>query len=143
MTPDEEHCFGQHVYNILREHPEGMTEAAIVAEMKRRGFITPKMYEEFVKEGFLTNIYYILERKVLWTEVSPRQIRRQRRQSTQPPIVRTGVLCDREGRTLCTVSQDAAGEYHLPRNVEDYMREVLEAYPDWPEDYVRPPHPVR
>jgi hypothetical protein len=91
-----------------------------------------------VWEGALTNLYYILERKVLWTDVSLRQIRRQRRRSKQPPIVRTGVLCDREGRKPCTVSQDATGEYHFPENVEDYMRQVFEAYPDRPEDYERP-----
>jgi len=138
MSPEERERFDQRVQDILREHPEGMTEAAILAEMKRQGFITPEMWEEFVEEGFLTNLYYILERKVLWTDVSPRQIRRQRRRSTQPPIVRTGVLCDREGRKLCTVSQDAAGEYYFPENFGDYIRQMFEAYPGWPESYQRP-----
>jgi hypothetical protein len=128
MTPEEQEQFNQHVHDILLEHLEGMTEKAIITEMRRRGFITPAMSEEFVFEGFLTNLYYILERKVLWTDVSPHQIQRQRRPSTQPPMVRTGVLCDRDGRQLCTVSQDATGEYHFPENIEDYMREVLDAY---------------
>jgi hypothetical protein len=114
-----------------------MTEAAIMTEM-RRGFITPEVWEEMAWESLLTNLYYILERKVLWTELSPRQIQRQRRRSMRPVIVRTGVLCDRDGRQLCTVSQDATGEYHFPENIEDYMRGVLDAYLGYPEDYKRP-----
>jgi hypothetical protein len=85
------------------------------------------MWEEMAFEGALTNLYYILERKVFRTELSPRQIQRQCRRSARPPIVRTGVLCDREGRKLCAVSQDAAGEYYFPGNVEDYVRQMFEA----------------
>ena len=138
MTPDEQESFVQHVHEILREHPEGISEGAIVAEMRRRGFITPAMWEDMAKEGFLTNIYYILERKVLWTDVSPRQIRRQRQRSKEPPIVRTGVLCNRQGRKLCTVSQDATGEYYFPENIRDYMCEVLDEYLGYPKDYKQP-----
>lgn len=141
MTPEEQEQFGQHAREILNEHPEGMTEAEIVAEMRRRGFITPKMWEEFAFDAFLTNIYYIFERKVLWTEVSPRQIRRQRQRSTRPPIVRTGILCDRQGRKICTVGQDATGEYYWPNEYMDVMRRAMDEYfMANPADYVQPEH---
>jgi hypothetical protein len=135
MTPEDRELFNQRVHAILAEHPEGMTEAAIVREMERRGFITPAMRDEWALEEGLRRIYYIVQRKALWTEVSPRQIRRQRR---RPPFVRTGVLCDRDGRKLCTVMQDATGEYLFPGNIEDYARQMFDAYPDCPEDYQRP-----
>ncbi len=139
MTPDEQRLFEQRILAIAQEHPEGISEGAILAEMRRRGFITPEIWEELAFEGFLTNIYYILERKVLWTEVSPRQIRRQRQRSTRPPIVRTGTLCDRQGRKICTVGQDATGEYYWPNEDLDVMRRVMDEYfMANPADYVRP-----
>jgi hypothetical protein len=44
MTPEERERFDQRVRDLLNEHPEGMTLDAIVAEMRRRGFITPAMW---------------------------------------------------------------------------------------------------
>jgi hypothetical protein len=132
MTPAEQKRVGQHVRDIVCEHLEG-----IMAEMRRRGVITPEMWEAMV-EGALTTLYYVLEHRVLWTEVRPREIRRQRRQSTRPPIVRTGVLCDREGRELCTVSQDATGEYRVLENIGNYLYQVFKAYPVFPKGYEQP-----
>jgi hypothetical protein len=141
MTPEEEERFKQRICDIVDEHPEGISEGAILDEMWLRGFITPEMWEEFAFDGFLTNLSYIFERKVLWTEVSPRQIQRQRRRSKRPPIVKTGILCDRQGRKICTVGQDATGEYYWPNEDMDVMRRVMDEYfMANPEDYRRPEH---
>jgi hypothetical protein len=137
MTPDKQEPFGQGVQDMLSTHPE-VIEAVGVVELRRRGFCPRQMWNDLEVAAFLTNIYYILERQVLWIDVSPRQIQRQRRRLKRSPIVRTGLLCDREGRELCTVSQDATSEYYWPENIEDYLPKVMNVYFGSPAGYERP-----
>jgi hypothetical protein len=135
MNPDECARFDRRVREILDEHPEAMSEDAIIAELRRRDFVTAEMEAQCLEEGLLMYLSDLLARRVFWTELPPRQMRRPRPYSRPSPIVRKGVLCDRDGRELCTVTQDAAGEVYFPEPVEAYMRQVLDAYPPGSADH--------